>query len=37
VDIVIGNHLGPNSGGIITVWRNWNDYEHRSNNGNTSP
>lgn len=22
VDIVIGNHLGPNSGGIITVWRN---------------
>lgn len=22
VDIVVGNHLGPDSGGIITVWRN---------------
>ncbi|MGM0641739.1 MAG: DegV family protein [Thermotogota bacterium] len=22
IDIVIGNHLGPNSGGLITVWRN---------------
>lgn len=22
IDIIIGNHLGPNSGGIIAVWRN---------------